>query len=130
MRKLLLATILVLILGLGQGATCAYAGHNSQGAWVLHYAGPHDPQANTCDMQVTDCMYEVEGSAPPVTGEDGLRALRLALMLRESAETGQPVVACVLEGGISSSKPPAGATIGLSCAGSTTGAMPRLRRQR
>jgi hypothetical protein len=44
-------------------AAPAYAGHNINAKYALHFAGLHDAKANTCDFTVTDCVTELVTSA-------------------------------------------------------------------
>jgi len=85
MRSLIFIAICSLLAGLWGSVATVSAGNNHAGAWVLHYAGPHDAEANTCALEITDCMYEVEGDAPSGPGRFDIYVL--ALYVFDVAET-------------------------------------------
>jgi hypothetical protein len=45
----------------------SYAHKNEHGFWQLHIAGGHDPEANTCDLEIVD-IFDVIVDAPASPG--------------------------------------------------------------
>ncbi len=45
------------------------AGPNASAKWALHYVGPHDPEANTCDFSLFDCWTDTQVTAPEGPGD-------------------------------------------------------------
>jgi hypothetical protein len=65
MRRLILFVICSLAL---TSFGAADAAKNSNGAWTLHYAGPHNLQTNTCGFLVVDCTGQLDVDAPSGPG--------------------------------------------------------------
>jgi hypothetical protein len=66
MSRAILAVLIVVIISVAPGA--ADAEFNWNGSWALHYAGPHNAKANTCEFTVNDCWIELEYQAPDGSG--------------------------------------------------------------
>ena len=65
MKRLILCAFCSLVFFLVDAADAA---KNSNGAWTLHYAGPHNAETNTSDFLVVNCTGQLDVTAPAGPG--------------------------------------------------------------
>jgi hypothetical protein len=68
MKHLLLSFIMLSTFVAAPAAWSAETTKNGTGVWTLHYAGPHDGGANTCEFTLTSCTSQLDVDAPAGPG--------------------------------------------------------------